>query len=87
MKKYADTKIKRGTRSVFADLGVPETETHLLKAGFVSRIQEAIDAQKLTHTEAARRMGLSQPALSRLLNGQLRDVSVERLVRLQVTHL
>ena len=36
--------------------------------------------------EAARRMGLSQSDLSRLLNGQFRDVSIERLMRLQVTH-
>jgi len=82
MKKNATTKIKRGTKNVFADLGFPEAETHLLKAGLVSRIPDVINAQKLTQTAAADRMGLTQPVASRLLNGQFRDVSVERLMRL-----
>jgi len=82
MKKDSNTKIKRGTKNVFADLGFPDAETHLLKAGLVSRIQDVISTQKLTQTAAADRMGLSQPDVSRLLNGQFRDVSVERLMRL-----
>ena len=57
-------------------------ETHLLKAELVTRIQGVITAQNLTQTAAAKRMGLSQPDVSRLLNGQFRDVSVERLMRL-----
>ena len=36
----------------------------------------------LYQTAAAKRMRLSQPDVSRLLNGQFRDVSVERLMRL-----
>jgi predicted XRE-type DNA-binding protein len=82
MKKDPDTRIKRGTKNVFADLGFPDAETHLLKAGLVTRIQGVITAQELTQVAAAKRMGLSQPDVSRLLNGQFRDVSVERLMRL-----
>jgi len=33
-------------------------------------------------TEAAERMGLSQPDVSRLLRGNFREVSVERLMRM-----
>ena len=82
MKKDQETDIVRGTNNVFADLGYSDAETHLLKAKLVSRIQQAINAQKLTQVAAAKRMGLSQPDVSRLLNGQFRDVSVERLIRL-----
>lgn len=82
MKRDPDTRIKRGTRNVFADLGFPDAETHLLKAELVTRIQAVITAQELTQVAAAKRMGLSQPDVSRLLNGQFRDVSVERLMRL-----
>ena len=82
MKKDPDTRIKRGTKNVFADLGFPDAETHLLKAELVTRIQGVITAQELTQVAAAKRMGLSQPDVSRLLNGQFRDVSVERLMRL-----
>lgn len=82
MKNDPDTRITRGTSNVFADLGFPDAETHLLKAELVTRIQKVITAQELTQIAAAKRMGLSQPDVSRLLNGQFREVSVERLMRL-----
>ena len=41
MKKDPDTSIRRGTKNVFADLGFPDAETHLLKAELVTRIQGA----------------------------------------------
>lgn len=82
MKKNSGTSIVHGTKNIFADLGFPDADTHLLKAELVTRIQSVISGQKLTQTAAAKRMGLSQPDVSRLLNGQFRDVSVERLMRL-----
>ena len=82
MKKDRETGIVRGTKNIFADLGYADAETHLLKAELVTRIQGAINAQELTQVAAAKLMGLSQPDVSRLLNGQFRDVSVERLMRL-----
>ncbi len=82
MKKDSDTSVVRGTKNIFADLGFPDAETHLLKAELMTRIQRVITAQELTQTAAAKRMGLSQPDVSRLLKGQFRDVSVERLMRL-----
>jgi predicted XRE-type DNA-binding protein len=36
----------------------------------------------MTQTQAAERIGLSQPDVSRLLRGQFRDVSVERFMRM-----
>lgn len=82
MKKDSDASVVRGTKNIFADLDFPDADTHLLKAKLVTRIQGVISAQKLTQTAAAKSMGLSQPDVSRLLNGQFRDVSVERLMRL-----
>ncbi|MBI3525731.1 MAG: XRE family transcriptional regulator [Betaproteobacteria bacterium] len=82
MKKLSDNKIVRGTANIFADLGYADPETHLLKAGLVARIQGVINEQNLTQTAAAQRVGISQPDVSRLLNGQFRDVSVERLMRM-----
>ena len=74
--------VKRGGKNLFVDLGYADPETHLLKAGLVTRIRDIISESKLTQTEAAERMGLSQPDVSRLLRGQFRDVSVERLMRM-----
>lgn len=82
MTKTAENSVKRGTRNIFADLGYADAETHLLKAGLVNQIQKIITASKLTQTAAAKQLGISQPDISRLLNGQFRDVSVERLMRL-----
>lgn len=74
--------IKRGSPNLFADLGYADPETHLLKAGLVTRIREILNDAKLNQTEAATRIGLGQPEVSRLLRGQFRDVSVERLMRI-----
>ena len=76
------TRVTRGTQNVFAGLGFPDAETHLLKAELVTRIQGVITAQELTQIAAAKLMGLGQPDVSRLLNGQFREMSVERLMRL-----
>lgn len=77
-----DTVVVRGTENVFADLGYADADTHLLKAGLVSRIHDVVLDQKLTQSAAARLMGISQPDVSRLLRGQFRDISVERLMRM-----
>jgi predicted XRE-type DNA-binding protein len=77
-----DSSIRRGTQNIFADLGFADAETHLLKAGLVRRIGEIMADKRLTQTEAAELMGLSQPDVSRLTRGQFRDVSVERLMRI-----
>ena len=82
MRKKTDKTIVRGTDNIFADIGHADADTHLLKVGLVSRIQDVIAERKLTQIEAGKRMGISQPDVSRLLNGQFRDISVERLMRL-----
>ena len=82
LKKFPDKmKIERGSGNVFADLGRPDAETHLLKAKLVTRIDEIIRRRGLTQVEAAKLLGLSQPDVSRLLRGSFREYSVERLLR------
>jgi len=82
MKKKAATAIRRGTKNIFADLGYADADTHLLKAQLMSRVQDTLTARKLNQTEAARIMGVSQPDVSRMLKGQFRDMSVERMLRM-----
>lgn len=76
--------IERGTGNVFADLGRPEAELHLLKAELVTRIDEIIRTRRLTQVQAAKLVGLSQPDVSRLLRGNFRDYSIERLLRILI---
>jgi predicted XRE-type DNA-binding protein len=82
MNKKQDASIRRGTGNVFADLGFPDAETHLLKAELMSRVQDILEERQLTQTEAAKITGVSQPDLSRMLKGRFRDVSVERIMRM-----
>ena len=84
MSKKQDTTIRRGSKNVFADLRFPDADTHLLKTQLVSRVQDTMQDRKLTQTEAARITGVSQPDLSRMLKGQFRDVSVERIMRMLI---
>ncbi len=75
-------RIERGSGNVFADLGLPDADTHLLKADLVRRIDGIIRQRRLTQAQAAELLGLSQPDVSRLLRGNFRDYSMERLLRL-----
>ena len=80
--KRAGVNIERGGGNVFADLGLPDAEAHLLKARLVARIDNIIRQRGLKQVEAAKLLGLSQPDVSRLLRGNFQDFSMERLLRL-----
>jgi predicted XRE-type DNA-binding protein len=80
-KTMTGTTIRRGTKNVFADLGITDAETHLVKAELVARVQGVMQDRKLTQTETAKITGVSQPDLSRMLKGRFRDLSVERIMR------
>jgi predicted XRE-type DNA-binding protein len=75
-------KIKRSSGNVFTDLNLPEADVQLLKADLVTRIDAIIRQRRLTQLEAAKVLGLSQPDVSRLLRGNFREYSVDRLLRL-----
>lgn len=75
------TAIVKGSGNVFADLGFADAETHAVKAELVRHIAELIKIEGLTQTKAAARMGISQPDVSKMLKGQFRPFSVERLMR------
>ena len=83
--KTKKIKIERGSGNVFADLGRPDAEAHLLKAELVTRIDKIVRQRGLKQVEAAKLLGLSQPDVSRLLRGSFREYSIERLLRLLTT--
>ena len=68
-----------GSGNIFADLGLPDAEEHQLKAALVVQLKRLISARGLTQTAAAKLMKMKQP---KLLRGQFRAVSVERLMRM-----
>jgi predicted XRE-type DNA-binding protein len=78
------TKITKSSGNVYADLGFKNPEEHALKAELVRQIAAVMKDQELTQTAAARRIGIDQPDVSKLLRGHFRQFSVERLMRFLV---
>jgi phage-related protein/predicted XRE-type DNA-binding protein len=72
--------VEAGSDNIFADLGLPDAETHLLKAQIVSEIYRLTQQRKLTQAQAGKRMGISQPEVSRMFGGNFREYSVDRLM-------
>ena len=73
---------KDPARNVWLQLGLPDAEAHYLKAELVLRLERAIRAMGLTQRAAAKRLGVTQPELSKILGGKFSEVSIERLMRL-----
>ncbi|MBZ0148748.1 MAG: helix-turn-helix domain-containing protein [Pseudorhodoplanes sp.] len=78
--KASSTKITRSSGNIFADIGLADVDEHELKAHIVICISRTIAAKKLTQTEAAKRMGVAQPDLSKILRGNFSGFSLERLL-------
>ena len=79
----SDAAVEPGTSNVFADLGLADADAHIVKAELVTRIDAIVrQLEILAQTEAGRLLGLSQPDVSRLLRGDFREYSLERLLRL-----
>jgi predicted XRE-type DNA-binding protein len=65
-------------------LGAALAEDRLLKAQLVGKIDALLKARGLKQVEAARIFGVKQPDVSKLLHGDLRQFSIERLLRFLV---
>ena len=70
---------KKGSDNIFRDFGFPDADTHLHKSDLVLRIDTTLRRLKWTQKKAARVLGLSKTKLSRVLQGNFRDCSVEKL--------
>jgi predicted XRE-type DNA-binding protein len=73
-------KVDVGSGNIFADLGLPDANTHFLKAQIVSEIYRLTNERKLTQAQAGKLMGITQPEVSRMFKGQFREYSVDRLM-------
>lgn len=82
MKKRAGYEV--GSGNVFADIGLPNAQEHLVKAQLVYRIDGLMKARRLKQVEAAKLFGVKQPDVSKMLRGDFRQFSVERLLRFLV---
>ena len=73
-----------GSRNVFKDIAVPNAEEHFVKAQLVFKIDTILKNRGLKQVEAAGLFGVRQPDVSKMLRGEFRQFSVERLLRFLV---
>src|ERR1700735_3510961 len=73
-----------GGRNVFEDIGLPNAQKHLVKAKLVFKVDTILKKRGLKQTEAAELFGVRQPDVSKMLRGEFRQFSVERLLRFLV---
>ena len=69
-----------GSGNVYQDLGLPDAEERLAKARLAMRIEAIIEKRGLKQVNAAKILGVNQPKISALMNGQLSGFSMERLI-------
>lgn len=69
-----------GSGNIFADIGLPNPEEHLLKARLARLINKAVEEEGWTQQRAAEVLGITQPKVSDLSRGRLKNFSVERLL-------
>jgi len=72
------------SRNVFRDIGVRDADEHFVKAQLVFKIDTIMKKRRLKQVEAADLFGVRQPDISKMLRGEFRQFSVERLMRFLV---
>ena len=75
---------EKSSGNVFADIGLPNAEEHLVKAKLVWKIDHLLRGRGLKQVQAAALFGVRQPDVSKMLRGDFRQFSVERLMRFLV---
>jgi predicted XRE-type DNA-binding protein len=74
------TEITRGSKNVLADLGIKDAEEIPTKVRLAVEIVRIVRARRLRQAEVARRLGITQPKVSALVNYRLDGFSAEKLM-------
>ena len=77
-------KFEIGSRNVFKDIGVPNAEEHFVKAQLVFKIATIMKKRAMKQVDVANLFHVRQPDVSKMLRGDFRQFSVERLLRFLV---
>jgi hypothetical protein len=79
-RKVKGIEVTRSSGNVFADLGLADAEKLKIKTGLVIEIRKAIAKLDLTQTDAALKMGISQPKVSDMMRGNFANLSERKLM-------
>lgn len=78
-------KTTKSSGNVFLDLGFPAEEAAVLamRAELMSDLRLYIESKKLTQSQAAEKLGISQSRVSDLVRGKWEKFSLEMLITLE----
>jgi len=79
MKKNIEHEVSSG--NVFADLGLPDADELLIKAGIVSQINDLINQKKLSQKDAGKLLNIDKSKLLDLSLGKLSQLSLVELFK------
>lgn len=79
-----DLRRVKSSGNVFIDLGFDQADAEVMKlrAQVMIRMEQHMKAKGWTQTEAAKRLGITQPRVSRLIKGRSEDFSLDMLLKL-----
>ena len=81
---WDDTRITPSSGNVFVDLGFDEAEAEIMtmRVDLMVSLEKHIAAQGWTQAEAAKRLGITQPRVSKLKKGAWQEFSLDVLLTL-----
>lgn len=82
--RWNDVSVTRGSGNIFVDLGFDEAEAHvmLMRVDLMISLEKLLKAKGWTQEQAAKRMGISQPRVSKLRKGAWDEFSLDMLLTL-----
>ncbi|MBS7350821.1 MAG: XRE family transcriptional regulator [Comamonas sp.] len=82
--RWNDTSRIPSSGNIFADLGFNRAEAEVMKLRTEVMMHTAqwLKEQDWTQAEAARQLGITQPRISRLIEGKVEDFSLDMLITL-----
>jgi predicted XRE-type DNA-binding protein len=80
--KKEDHVITHGSDNIFIDLGFEPAEASikLMRANLLIDLQTYLEAKDWTQSKTAKRLGITQPRVSRLMKGAAREFSLDMLL-------
>lgn len=83
-RRWKDDRITPSSGNVFVDLGFDEAEARVmaLRAQLMLRLSRELKARGWTQAQAAKRLGVTQPRVSKLNKGAWQDFSLDMLLTL-----
>ena len=84
--RWNDTSITKSCGNIFIDLGFDEAEAYVLtlRVDLMVSIVKHLEAQGWTQAEAAKRMGITQPRVSKMKKRKWDEFSLDMLMMLAI---